>query len=149
MAVSAHGTIIKRNGASIQHLQHITLPRLAREVFDVTRRGDVDDRYKVGIRNLGDLTFDANLVQLDSTIAGLITAWKNATKDDYEIDFTDGAVWLFSGYVSRVEPRAPVDGPLSVGFTIRPSTAVSFPLDGLLLEDGGLLLQENGDGLEL
>jgi len=56
-----------------------------------------------------------------NALGGLLTAWADGTKDLYEIEFPDGAVWLFSGFVTNVAATAPVDGALEASVSIRPS----------------------------
>ena len=52
---------------------------------------------------------------------GLLTAWAEGSKDLYEIDFPDGAVWLFSGFVTNIAVTSPVDGAQEANISIRPS----------------------------
>jgi hypothetical protein len=52
---------------------------------------------------------------------GLLDAWARGSKDLYEIDFPDGAVWLFSGFVTNIAPKQPVDGVQEANISIRPS----------------------------
>jgi hypothetical protein len=61
----------------------------------------------------GEATHDAS--------TGLLDAWAQGSKDLYEIDFPDGAVWLFSGFVTGIAPTNPVDGAQEATITIRPS----------------------------
>lgn len=123
--ISAHGTIIKRNGTAIAELGDITPPALTRKPIETTTHNSDDDSYVVGIRRKGELQFDLNFLPSaeathDST-NGLLKAWADGTKDLYEIDFTDGATWYFSGFISNIAPKAPVDGKLSASISVRPS----------------------------
>jgi hypothetical protein len=124
-AISAHGTIIKRNGTAIAELRDITPPPLTRKPIETTMHNSDDDSYVVGIRRKGELQFMLGFLPSGeashNAVAGLMKAWADGTKDEYEIDFPDGATWLFSGFVSNIAPKAPVDGGLEANVSIRPS----------------------------
>lgn len=123
--ISAHGTIIKRNGTPIAELQDITPPPLSRKPIDTTTQNSDDDSYVVGIRRKGEMQFAMNFLPsgeaTHNSDTGLLKAWADGSKDKYELLFPDGAVWMFSGFVSNIAPKAPVDGALSATVSIRPS----------------------------
>lgn len=123
--ISAHGTIIARNGTDIAELKDITPPPLSRKPIETTTHNSDDDSYVVGIRRKGELQFMVNWLPSgeathDAT-TGLLDAWAQGSKDKYEIFFPDGAYWLFSGFVSNIAPKAPVDGAQEASISIRPS----------------------------
>jgi hypothetical protein len=60
--ISAHGTIIKRNGTPIAELRDITLPALTRKAIETTTHNSDDDSYVVGIRRKGELQFMLNFL---------------------------------------------------------------------------------------
>jgi len=123
--ISAHGTIIRRNGTDIAELRDITPPPLTRNPIETTTHNSDDDSYVVGIRRKGELQFMLNFLPsgeaTHNALGGLLTAWADGTKDLYEIEFPDGAIWLFSGFVTNIAPTAPVDGALEASVSIRPS----------------------------
>jgi hypothetical protein len=123
--ISAHGTIIKRNGTAIAELKDITPPPLTRKPIDTTTHNSDDDSYVVGIRRKGELTFMVNWLPsgeaTHGATTGLLEAWAVGSKDLYEIDFPDGASWLFSGFVTNIAPKQPVDGAQEANISIRPS----------------------------
>lgn len=124
-AISAHGTIIKRNNVAIAELGDVTPPALSRKPIETTMHGSDDDSYVVGIRRKAELQFNLNFLPsgegTHNANTGLLKAWADGTKDLYQILFPDGAVWTFSGFVSQIAPKAPVDGALSASVSIRPS----------------------------
>lgn len=124
-AISAHGTIINRNGTPIAELRDITPPALTRNPIERTMHNSDDDSYVVGIRRKGELQFTLGFLPSGDAshnhVAGLIKAWVDGSKDEYTIDFPDEARWLFSGFVTNISPTAPVDGLLEATVSIRPS----------------------------
>lgn len=138
MAVSAQGTTISRGGTLIQQVRNITPPSLQRSSHEVTTFGNVDDRHKVGIREYGDLVFELSFNPADANHMGLIVAWRDATVEQYVLSFSDGATWVFDGWIIRIEPQAPVDGLFASTIAVRPTGTIAL---------AGFLLAENGDQL--
>ncbi len=124
-AISAHGTLVKRNGTPIAELRNITGPALTRNNIETTMHNSDDDSFVVGLRRHGDLGFTLGFLpsadQTHNPVAGLIQAWHDGSKDLYEVDFPDGAVWSFSGYVVNIAPTMPTDGGLDANVSIRPT----------------------------
>lgn len=126
--VSAHGTVVKRNGTTIGELKDITPPALTRNSIETTMQNSNDDSYVVGLRRRGELQFMINFLPDDDAThdgaTGLIKAWTDGSKDLYEIAFADGARWFFSGFVTNIAPTAPVDGALEANVSIRPTNGM-------------------------
>lgn len=124
-AISAHGTLVFRNGDEIAELRDITPPPLTRNTIETTTQNSSDDSYVVGIRRKGELTFNLGFLPSGeashNSLAGLVKAWHDGSKDLYELVFADGASWSFSGFVTNIAPTAPVDGGLEASVNIRPS----------------------------
>jgi hypothetical protein len=147
-AISGHGVAVLKGGVPITELRDVVPPTLTREVIEVTRQSDTDERNKVGIRQYGDLRLEINLLLTDPTHLDLIDAWVNATIDDFEIQYPDGTVWAFDGFVINVAPESPVDGVQSAAVVIRPTGGIAFnPL--LETEDEELLTTEDGETFEI
>lgn len=123
--ISAHGTIIKRNGTAIAELKDITPPPLTRNPIETTTHNSDDDSYVVGVRRKGELQFMVNWLPsgegTHDASTGLLAAWAEGSKDRYDILFPDGSSWLFSGFVTNVAPTNPVDGAFEASISIRPS----------------------------
>ena len=123
--ISAHGTIIKRNGTPIAELMDITPPPLSRKPIETTTQNSDDDSYVVGVRRKGELQFAVNFLPsgegTHDASTGLLKAWADGSKDRYDIDFPDGAIWMFSGFVTNIAPKQPVDGAQTADVSIRPS----------------------------
>lgn len=123
-AISAHGTIVKRNGTAIAELRDITPPPLSRKPIETTMHNSDDDSYVVGIRRKGEMQFALGFLNDDPTHdanTGLLHAYQIGSKDLYEVEFPDGGSWFFSGFVSNIGPKQPVDGGQEASISIRPS----------------------------
>ncbi len=118
-AISAQGTIIKLNGTPIGELRDITPPELSRKNIETTNHNSDDDSYVVGIRRKGDLTFEVGFVH--DVHEALLDSFDAGSKELFEIDFPDGATWLFSGFVSKIGPKQPVDNGQTASVSVRPS----------------------------
>ena len=129
-AISAHGTLVKRNGTTIGEMRDITMPALTRNTFETTNQNDDDDSYIVGVRRKGDLSFSINFLPSgDAThgkASGLIKAWVDGSKDLWSGHYPDGSVWYCSGFLTNVSPKAPVDGSLSADVTVKLTNAFVF-----------------------
>ena len=123
--ISAHGTQISRNGTPIAEVKDITLPALTRKPIDTSTHNSDDDSYVMGIGRKGELQFMVNWLATDEpthdATDGLLDAWAEGSKDQYDVTFPDGSNWLFSGFVSNIGPKAPVDGVLEASISVRPS----------------------------
>jgi hypothetical protein len=139
-AVSAHGTLVYRNGVLIPELTDVRPPELSRETVETTRLGDDDDVHKTSIRSTSRLVFTINLLFDDAQHIALLDAWETTVVDDWEVRFADGAVWAFQGWVCAFGPASPVDG-------IQSAEVQACVTDGLIFGDN--LAQEDGDALLL
>lgn len=123
--ISAHGTIINRNGTPIAELKDITPPALTRNPIETSTHNSDDDSYVVGIRRKSELQFKMNFLpsgeSTHDATTGLLEAWATGSKDRYDVLFPDGAQWIFSGFVTNIAATQPVDGAQEADVSIRPS----------------------------
>jgi len=138
--ISAQGTVVARSKdpnwpdaspqggsvsfADIAELTDVTAPALTRKAIETTSHNQSDDRYIVGIRRHGDLTLRINFIPTESShdqTNGLQKAWFDGSRDIYRITYPDGSKWLFSGFVTNIAPKAPVDAALTADVSIRPT----------------------------
>lgn len=117
--ISAHGTIIKMGNTPVGELRDITPPALSRKAIETTTHNSDDDSYVAGHRRKGEMQLQVNF--LPSGDQTLMDSWAAGTKEKWELDYPDGGVWVFSGFVSNIGPKAPVDGALEASVSIRPS----------------------------
>ncbi len=129
-AISAHGTLVKRNSVTVGELRDITTPALTRNTFDTSNQNDSDESVVVGIRRKGELSFTVNWLQsgevTHGTTSGLLKAYTDGSKDLWGLYFPDGSTWLFSGYLTNLSVKAPVDGELSADVSVKPTNASIF-----------------------
>lgn len=132
LAVSGHGTVISRALAAtpttfvaIAELGDITPPELQRNEFDATTQEKDIDSYVLGVMRRGAMTINMNFLPTDAShdhITGLYKAIIANTIDGYKITFpvvAGSVVWVMSGQVQHIVPKAPVDGKLSMDVTVR------------------------------
>lgn len=135
-AISAQGTLLARSAdvnppvfTTIAELRDMTAPPLTRNPIETTSHNEVEESFVVGIRRKGEMSVQIGWVPSNSThdeSTGLIKAWKDGSRDIYQITFPDGAKWLFSGFVTNVGPSMPVDDGLVADVTIRPTGVMDF-----------------------
>lgn len=149
MSVSAHGTTLTINGVAFPDLGPLTLPALTRKAVDDSRLIEDDERWEPGIRRMGEMQFEYPFLTLPTVLA-LFTAWETGTRDDYVVTLPDnGFTWSFSGFVTSLTPKAPVDDRLHMLVSVRPTEGVVFgPNIGpwILTEQDGRLVLETSDG---
>lgn len=140
--ISAQGTLIARSidpnwpddnpqggpldFEEIAELMDITPPALTRNAIETTTHNQQDDRYIVGIRRHGEMSFNVNFLPGNGThdhLTGLQKSWHDGARDIYRLTYPDGTQWLFSGFVTNISPAAPVDDRLAADVTVRPTGA--------------------------
>ncbi len=123
-ALSAQGTLVKRNETTIGELRNITPPPLTRNAIETTSHNEIEESFVVGIRRKGELTFTIGFVPSGAThgvASGLMKSWQDGARDIWKVIFPEGTTWAFSGYVTNIAPAAPVDDGLTADVTIRPT----------------------------
>jgi hypothetical protein len=135
-AISAHGTLIARAPiatptvfTTIAELRDITSPPLTRKPIETTAHNDTEESFIVGIRRKGEMTFMLGWnpsIATHDELTGLEKAWLDGTRDIYRITYPNGKQWLFSGFVTNIGPKAPVDDGLEASITIRPTNTMTF-----------------------
>jgi cell pole-organizing protein PopZ len=123
--ISAHGTIIKRNGTAIAELKDITPPPLTRKPIDTTTHNSDDDSYVVGIRRKGELQFMVNFLPSgeathDAT-TGCSMRGPRARKTVRHLCSRTARCGCSQGFVTNIAPKQPVDGVQEASISIRPS----------------------------
>jgi hypothetical protein len=146
-AISAQGTIIRRNGIALARLGDITMPVLTRRAVEDTRHRGLYDAFKVGFKRGGNLEFDLQWLPASDD---LFTSWINGDLDAWEVVQPDGSTWSFDGYIIDMHPIAPVDGLLAEHVTVKTAGTIDVGLvSAYLLEDGSQLLLEDGTAMLL
>jgi hypothetical protein len=138
LGISAHGTIIARAPAAtpgvftdIGEVGDLVPPSVSRNSIETTTHNDDIDQYVQGVLRRGEVTFPINFIASGTVgathnhLTGLYQSIIDHSKDGWRISFPDGDVWIFSGGVSNIGKRAPVDGALTADVSIRPSGLMS------------------------
>lgn len=133
LGISAHGTIIARQPGGtgpfleIGEVMDITPPEFSRNVIDTTTHNDDIDQSTLGVLRRGELKFSINFIASGAVgsghnhLSGLYQSIIDHAIDGWRLTYPDGDVWIFSGGVSNVSKKAPVDGALTADVSIRPS----------------------------
>lgn len=129
LALSGHGTLVSRALAAtptvfnaIAELGDITPPALSRNEFDATTQEKDIDSYVLGVLRRGAMTLGLNFLPTDGShdhLTGLYKAIIDNSIDGYKISMPSSLVWVCSGQVQSIVPKAPVDGKLSCDATLR------------------------------
>jgi hypothetical protein len=131
MAISSHRTLVARAPAStptvftdIAEMGDVMPPELNRKEFDATTQQLNIDTYALGVLRRGSMPISLNFLPTDPSqdhITGLYKAMitEPPPVDGYRLTFPDGTVWVMSGQVQAIKPKAPVDGLLALDVTIR------------------------------
>jgi len=132
-ATSGIGTLLKLgDGAgpevftTIAEVLDISGPGLTSDLVDITNMssaGSWEESLPTILRS-GEVTFAVNFLPVNVThsqSAGLILDFKNRTKRNFQLVFTDSGntTWTFAGYVTNVTPQMPVAGATTMDVTIK------------------------------
>lgn len=127
-AISAMGTILRRNGVEIAEVTEIGGPAFDVDVIDVTHlRSPNFWREKIGgLKDGGELSLTINLLTGDSThnaSTGLLSAFngtKSAPIESFTLVFPDTAAttWTLPGFVSHYEPTMAFEDKITAEVTI-------------------------------
>ena len=131
MAISGHGTLIARAPAAtptvfttIAELNDVTPPELMRNEFDASTQDVNIDTYILGMLRRGGFKVSMNFLPSNATHDQLTGLYKALTTepvpvDGWKITFPDATVWVMSGQVQAISPKAPVDGKLAADVSVR------------------------------
>ena len=132
--VTSFGTLLKAGNAAspegfttIANLGDIDGPELATNMEDVTSHDSTsgyDEVMPDGVLGVGEISFELNYDPANAThknsAGGVIYAWANKTKRNYQLVYS-GGTWAFSGYVTKFTPKAAVRGVLKADVSIKPT----------------------------
>lgn len=142
LAISGHGTKISRAAAAtptvfteIAEIGDLDLPELSRNIFDATTQNRNIDAKVLGVLRRSELTIALNFLPTDAThdhLTGLYAAiiTEPPPVDGYKFTFPTGTVWVMSGQIAKIAPKAPVDGKLSADVTF--AFSGPFTINGLV-----------------
>ena len=133
--VTSFGTLLKAGNAAspevfttIANLGDIDGPELASNMEDVTSHdstGGYEEALPDGVLGIGEISFEINYDPAAAThknsAGGLIHAFANKTKRNYQLVYAGGGTWAFPAYVTKFTPKAPVRGVLKADVSIKPA----------------------------
>ena len=135
VAVPTLGTTIAINGTPVGQIQDITGPQLSTDTDEITNHSSPDntEEFIATIKRTGTIDFPLVFNPDDAAHSAMFTAWKNRTRDLYDLTYPDetgtagqGANWQFDAYVVGFSMAAPVDGHLSADVSLRVAAAPSY-----------------------
>lgn len=145
LAISAHHTIWSYQptpgGAwvEIAELGDITPPELTRNEFESTTHNINIDAYVLGVMHRGAMTVPLNFLPTNGThdhITGLYKHMINNTISGHKVEYPDGTIWVMSGQLKGLAPKAPVDGKLALDVTVRFSGLMQIGTAGAMVTIG-------------
>jgi len=101
-------------------------PGGAASVIDATNLSSTAKRKRVGLKDEGQMTFTVNYTNDNAAHLALRAARANNALADFELEFEDGTVWTFGGYVLQFQLSGSVDGLIE--------GSVSVEIDGEVTE---------------
>ena len=91
-------------------------------------RGDVEDTaygvglwrtFKAGLIDGGSIPFTIAQSKSETGIDTLETLFSAGTSETWTLTFPDGSKWAFTGFVSSIGGSQPIDGLVTMSFTVR------------------------------
>ena len=125
-----YGTTLSRgNGATpevftaIGEVKDISGPGLSVDDVEATHQGSPDGfkEFVPGLIDGGEVAFDIQLVDDETTQEQVITDLNARTKRNYKLVSPGGGGWTFAGYVKGFEPSYPVQDVVTASVTIKVS----------------------------
>lgn len=135
IAIPTMGTIISLNGTPIGQIGDIDGPDLSTDTDEITNHSSPDqtEEFIATVKRVGEISFPLVFYPGDANHMALFTAWKNRSKDEYEMVYPDetgtadaGAIWTFDAYCTGFKMAAPVTGHLAADITLKPAAAPDF-----------------------
>lgn len=130
-ATSGFGTLLKvGDGASpteafttILEVKSINGPTLQAGIAESTHMESPSNtrEFLPTLIDPGEVSFDANFLPAATTQDGLFDDLAARTQRNWQLVWTDTAptTYSFAGYVTGFQPRAEMEGPLTVSITIK------------------------------
>lgn len=129
--VFGHGTLLQLHDgvssyATILEVTDISGPGFATDSVEYTSHDSANKarEFGPGLIDSGEVTFSVNYQPAATThgnSAGLLYVWKNRATRNWKLIFPDGSTttWIFSAFITKFEPKAPIDDKLSADITLK------------------------------
>ena len=91
-------------------------------------RGDIEDTaygvglwrtFKAGLIDGGSIPFTIAQAKTETGIDTLETLFSAGTSETWTLTFPDNSKWMFTGFVSSIGGSQPIDGLVTMSFSIR------------------------------
>lgn len=130
MAKVSHGTKLQRETATpgtyedIAGVLDIDLPAFSRDVIDTTSQSSAgaEEAITSAVLKTGEVSFEINYDPTDSThsaATGILGNLEDNTKKNWKILFPDATAWTFGAWVTKFQPKAPVNGKLTAAVSMK------------------------------
>ncbi len=129
LATSGYGSFINAAANRLAEVVSIAGPGKSAKKIDVTNLdspGAVEE-FILGMITPGEVQLVLNYLPNSATHKQINADFDARNKLAYQISFTGGYIWAFSGYYTKVEPDAPVENKLSLKVTISVTGIVISP----------------------
>jgi predicted secreted protein len=133
MDLEAYGTALQiGNGATpelftnIAQVADISGPSMSRDSIDTTTH-QTTGHYKTavpGLRDGGEVTFSLNFdpsLGTHDEATGIIAQYNDDLVHNYRLVYPQSALegWAFSGFITKIDPKNPVDKQITADITIK------------------------------
>lgn len=132
--LSSHGTVLRKNTTAapmvftpVADIGDITPPGLSRNEHETMSHNRDIDYYVAGVLRRQPVTFPVWFNKNEGTHDHLTGLYKEILDNrlvGWKITQPDTMEWIFSGYVTNIQPTAVVDGVQTAQVTIRASGAM-------------------------
>lgn len=139
VAIPTMGTIIRLNGVAIGQIGDIDGPDLSTDTDEITNHSSPDQTEEkiATVKRTGEISFPLVFYPGDANHMALFQAWKDRSKDEYEMVYPDetgtadaGAEWTFDAYCTGFKMGAPWGGHLTADIVLTPASAPDFAAVG-------------------
>jgi len=130
-AIKAQGTLLKLGAGSplsyttIPEVNSFTGPTGSAPIIDVTDLGSTAKEKMTGLHDNGQLSFEINFIPDNAQHVALRAAKEASTMCSFQLIFSDGTTWAFSGLVTGFSVSGSVDGVIKASVSLDISGDIS------------------------
>lgn len=121
--IAAYGSILSKNDVDTAQVKNISGPGMSLDTEDVTTHDQATawEEVVATVLRSGEITLEIVYDPADASQVDLLFDLDAKATDTWALEFQDvgQTAWSFTGYVTRFEPGAPVEGALTASVTIK------------------------------